>query len=448
MLPSLKVLRGELRMIVANKREQGHVADGLEAALDALPDSYDALAQFARRLASLPLRPDWPYGEPSGLEEIWAECDPSRPLGPIKSVDLADSARRVEAAFLGQVCGCVLGKPLEIRPTLDDIRRALEGIGEWPMSDYISQRARPGLGGQFHRSWREAVRERINYVAPDDDVNYTILGMLLLEEHGLGFTREHVRDLWLQQLPIGYTFGPERTILIKAGCDTLEGGGDGDLEEWVTVLNPRDEWCGAMIRADAYGYACPGRPALAAELAWRDSSFTHRRTGIYGTMFAAAAIATAQVASNWSEIFETAMKFVPRRSRYYKCVADSLEEIHRATDWLDGYYRVHNKYKEYGHCRIFQETGTLMNTLRFAESVGDGICKQVSQGNDTDSYGATAGSILGAFFGPGHLEERWLRPFNDDIHTALARFYERSLSKLARRMGQLPSKISAELNPR
>jgi ADP-ribosylglycohydrolase len=69
----------------------------------------------------------------------------------------------------------------------------------------------------------------------------------------------------------------------------------------------------------------------------------------------------------------------------------------------------------------------------------------VSQGNDTDSFGATAGSLLGAYFGPGHLDERWLRPFNDDIHTALALFHERSLSKLARRMGQLPRKIAAEL---
>jgi ADP-ribosylglycohydrolase len=63
------------------------------------------------------------------------------------------------------------------------------------------------------------------------------------------------------------------------------------------------------------------------------------------------------------------------------------------------------------------------------------------QGNDTDSYGATAGSILGCFFGPGHLEERWLTPFNDDIHTALCWFYERSLSTLAQRMGQLPRKF-------
>jgi hypothetical protein len=61
------------------------------------------------------------------------------------------------------------------------------------------------------------------------------------------------------------------------------------------------------------------------------------------------------------------------------------------------------------------------------------------------TVGATAGSILGCYFGPGHLEERWLKPFNDDIHAALAWFFERSLSKLAKRMGKLPELISGPL---
>jgi hypothetical protein len=81
--------------------------------------------------------------------------------------------------------------------------------------------------------------------------------------------------------------------------------------------------------------------------------------------------------------------------------------------------------------------------VRFTRDVGHGICIQVSQGNDTDSFGSMAGSLLGACFGPGHLEPRWLEPFNDDIRTTLARFYERSLSKLARRMGELPRRIVA-----
>ena len=84
----------------------------------------------------------------------------------------------------------------------------------------------------------------------------------------------------------------------------------------------------------------------------------------------------------------------------------------------------------------------LINTLKFAENIGHGICIQVSQGADTDSFGATAGSILGAYFGPGYLEKRWLDPFNDDIHSGMAWFFERSIEKLATRMSQLPRKIN------
>jgi ADP-ribosylglycohydrolase len=193
-----------------------------------------------------------------------------------------------------------------------------------------------------------------------------------------------------------------------------------------------------MIRADAYGYACPGDPALAAELAWRDAAMTHRKTGVYATMFAAAAIAAAFTAREPLTIFEIALKFVPRRSRFHRIVADSLNEVRNASDWQDGYRRIHGKYREFSHCLVYQECGTLINTLRFAENVGDGICKQVMQGNDTDSFGATAGSILGAFFGPGHLEDRWLTPFGDEIRTGLNFFYERSLSSLAERISRLP----------
>ena len=71
---------------------------------------------------------------------------------------------------------------------------------------------------------------------------------------------------------------------------------------------------------------------------------------------------------------------------------------------------------------------------------------EVSQGADTDSFGATSGSILGAYFGPGYLEPRWLELFNDDIHSGLAWFFERSVSKLGVRMSRLPSTVKEWLN--
>ncbi|MNP68537.1 hypothetical protein D3C76_1645100 [compost metagenome] len=88
----------------------------------------------------------------------------------------------------------------------------------------------------------------------------------------------------------------------------------------------------------------------------------------------------------------------------------------------------------------------MINTLRFAESIGDGICKQVSQGNDTDSFGATSGSILGAYFGADYLEPRWLEPFGDKIITSMGTFTEGSITRLAKRMAALPYHISDSVN--
>jgi ADP-ribosylglycohydrolase len=282
-------------------------------------------------------------------------------------------------------------------------------------------------------------------VAPDDDLNYDVIGMLLLEQHGPNFTRDDVVDIWLRNLPTGWTFGPERTLLIKAAMHTLSRKSERPLDQWVSHWNPGNELCGAAIRVDAYGYACPGRPALAAELAWRDASWTHRRTGIYGAMFVAAAIASAFVLEDRMAIFETALQFVPHQSRFYEITTDCLSMVREAVDWLDGYRRIHAAYGEYGHCRLYQEVGTLINTMRFAPDVATGLGMQVAQGNDTDCFGEIAGSLLGAYFGPGNLDQRWLAPFNDEIRTAVAGFHERSLSAVAKRMGALPGRVKTAL---
>jgi len=449
MFPTYHQLRVWLQHVIDDKAAQGHVVSGLAAELAQLPDSYDALAEFAERLAHLPLRADWPYVEPDDLPGILAECDPARPQDAPPALDAQEAAARMETAFLGAVCGCILGKPLEFNADLATIRAGLEALGEWPLSDYIPERAERQFGREMPY-WNRTYRERIRYVMPDDDINYIVLGMLLLEEHGADLRTAHVRDAWLKHLPLASTFGPERMTLVKAGiaflgdvagADEEDDGDEGGMARWPALLNPRAEMCGAQIRSHAYGYACPGRPGQAAQLAWQDASLTHRRTGVYATMFTAAAIAAAAAAREPLQAVETALRFVPQRSRFHAATSACLNEVRQATDFLDGYERIHRRYGEYTHCRIYQEVGTVINSLRFAESVGDGICKQVMQGNDTDSYGAITGSILGAYFGPDGLTPRWTARFDDDLRTTLAWFHERSLAAVARRMGGLAARL-------
>jgi ADP-ribosylglycohydrolase len=168
---------------------------------------------------------------------------------------------------------------------------------------------------------------------------------------------------------------------------------------------------------------------------------THRRTGVYGAMFVAAAIASTPTADSPFDAARSALACVPQRSRFHAHATECVALVEAASDWLDGYERVHERLGGFGFCRIYQELGFLLNTLRFATDAGHGICLQVMQGLDTDSFAATAGSILGAFFGA--IDERWYTPFNDDVHTALGIFHERSLQAITERMAALPARIAA-----
>lgn len=443
MLPTYAKCREILLFSLKDKAEQGHEVKGLDKEIEALPDSYDALQLMARKLSALPLQADWPYDEPSDWASIDAACDPARAKEPLCTVDLVEASAKAKTAFLSSVCGCILGKPLEVMLDLDEIRKGATAAGVWPLNDYVPVSLLDGTRRR-HSTWPRTTRGNIRYVEPDDDINYTLVGMLLLEQYGTDLTHGDIAKTWMNNLPPGFCFGPERRVLVKAALSTL-GKSMGPVEQteaWVKEWNFGEEKCGALIRADAYGYACAGDPALAAELAFRDASFTHQRTGIYGTMFVAAAIACAFVESDRRRIFELALQYVPQQSRFAEVVRYSMEVIWQASDWLDAYALIHGRYREFGHCRIVQEIGLLMNAVRFAKDVGDGISKQVMQGADTDSFGATCGSILGAYFGPDGLEARWLEPFNNTIHTTVATLQEQDLDALANRVAELPANIN------
>jgi len=411
-----------------------------------LDGSRDALTQLLAEIGGLALRDDWPYDEPEDFEGIrrtgggpWNDPAPDPEL-------VREAARRAGPAFLASVCGCVLGKPVEIDPTFDEMRRVL-GDGGWPLRDYFSEDQARAFGRGPHESWVDTVRERIRDAAPDDDINYTLIGLELLETLGPGFACADVMRLWFRTLPVGFSFGPERLALLATGLRSFGDAGkavdDGDPLP-APLPCPHEEFCGALIRVDAYGYAFPGRPALAARLAWKDASCTHRKTGIYGAMWMAAALALAPVCDGWRDLAERALGFVPRRSRFHERLAGAIEIVAAADRWETATVQLYERFRQFGHCWVYREVGTLMNTLRFAPNVHEGFCMQVMQGADTDSFGARAGALLGMFLGPEKFDRRWLDPFQDTIRPALGLFRENRLSAVAARITALPGLCATE----
>lgn len=456
MLISRDRLAKALARVLSQRIEQGADIDAGEFTrrIASAAASYDALYALALELRDPPLRADWQFVEPVAWKGIVAEAPALDPTAAWPAPDLAQASDRARAGFLGAVCGCMLGKPLEVDPTLSELERAGQRTGEWPLNDYVSAEFLDALGKR-HDSWPRTTRGGIVSAVADDDIHYTLLGMLVLETVGLDFSKRDLAALWSMNLAPGWTWGPERTQLLLSALErhhlfqALEGSWRPD----VLLLNPGDELCGALIRADVYGLACPGNPDLAAWLAWKDASFTHIKTGVYGAMFVASLIALCHVADSPFDsharlaLVREALKRVPARSRFAEVVADAVQRVAGAADWTAGYLSIHKRYAEFSHCRVYQEIGTLVNTLRHAESIGHGICLQVSQGNDTDSFGAVAGAVLGALFGTAHLDAKWTAPLGNRVEHALAGLEERRLDALADRLAALPATVHGRFPP-
>jgi hypothetical protein len=141
------------------------------------------------------------------------------------------------------VAGCNLGKPVERGHdwTSERIRAYLELAGAYPLPDYIPALDPMPAGFEFTPHWPQTTLGNIHGSARDDDIDYTILNVLLLEEHGPALTTEAVGEAWLRRLPCLQTYTAERA----ANRNLINGLAP---PQTATTRNPYREWIGATIR--------------------------------------------------------------------------------------------------------------------------------------------------------------------------------------------------------
>ncbi|MFD7840225.1 ADP-ribosylglycohydrolase family protein [Streptomyces sp. NPDC059761] len=326
---------------------------------------------------------------------------------------------RLEQAWTGRAVGCLLGKPVEKLP-LHAIRALARAAGNWPLDDWFTARGVPAELLAAHpwnrRSAATSLAENIDGMPEDDDLNHPLLGLRLLQRHGKRFTTADLGRLWLDELPAGRTFTAERL----AYRNLLQG-----LEPPATAThhNPFREWIGALIRADVHGWTNPGDPAAAAAQAYRDAALTHTGNGLYAALFSAAAIAEA--AGGRADVhtaLRAGLAVVPPRSRLAEAVRHAVDTAHRYADFDRVVDHLHERYGRYHWVHAVPNTALIAAALTHAD--GDfsrSVCRAVSGGWDTDSNGATAGS-LAALVDPHGVPHRWSAPLKNRLATTVPGF--------------------------
>ncbi|MGB5721369.1 MAG: hypothetical protein WBM34_11810, partial [Woeseiaceae bacterium] len=108
---------------------------------------------------------------------------------------MAVESARVRSAWQGRVSGCMLGKPVEVlsfQQGRDGLEAYLRSADALPLRDYV-----PLVDGTIVAELaKNCCRDHIERAEPDDDINYTLIALLLLEEHGLEYTTADVGRAW------------------------------------------------------------------------------------------------------------------------------------------------------------------------------------------------------------------------------------------------------------
>ena len=321
-------------------------------------------------------------------------------------------------AWQGRIAGCLVGKPVE-GWSYERIKEALEAAGEWPLSGYF-----PEAGDEKRpRSW---FRGNIQRAPRDDDTDYTVLGLHIVESRGYSFTTEDVGAAWLQLLPCHKTYTAER-VAYRNLVTGLKP------PETATFRNPYREWIGAQIRADGFGYACAGGPELAAELGWRDARLSHVSNGIYGEMLFAAAAAAGPCVESAEEALLHGLAQIPENSRLAEAVRETIEWSKADSSWEETRAKIMEKWGELHRVHTINNAALVVMGLVHAKGdFGKAVTISVMGGLDTDCNGATAGSVMGSVVGAKALTD-WAEPLDDTLDTALFGFGTVKISDLAER---------------
>jgi len=379
-------------------------------------EEYEKVMTLVDKLEALPSSEEYQKNHPDTLEEIHKAQAKEIPLTPYDKEAIKD---RIYGAWIGRITGCLVGKPVE-NWTRENIRKIAEAGKNYPITGYIHGQVEHEPEDTFFDQpcfTQNCFAEQINGCSPsDDDTNYTVLALSIIEKYGRDFTSYDVVESWLSNFPALALCTAEQAAFRNFLIHILPPRSG-------FVRNPYREWIGAQIRGDFFGYICPGDPRTAADYAYRDACCTHTKNGIYGEMLISAMIAQSAVTNDRRKIVEVGLACIPQNCRLKKNIEYVIAMYDQGVLFMDAVAEIHNRFPQ---DLPNNPVHTIPNAMIVVAALlwGEGnyektIGYSVMAAMDTDCNGATVGSIIGMMTEAKNIPAHFTDPIADTLRTSI-----------------------------
>ena len=239
-----------------------------------------------------------------------------------------------------------------------------------------------------------------------DDTEFALLTAQTLIQCGGELTDERVTEAWLSHVATQDEF--------KRGgaseCEAARNLRRGLRPPLSGRYNSYAHSDGAAMRVAPIGILCAGDVDRAIALAQIDSQISHDRDGVWGAQAVAAAVAAAMADGTFSEIWEAALRPVPKDSWLFYAMNQAFAIVDRAKgSFLDAWMPLHDELWTSYKAAVPEAVAQAFGVLRLCH--GDfraGVTCAGNFGRDADTIGAIAGAVLGAKFGLKAIPSRWV----------------------------------------
>lgn len=306
-----------------------------------------------------------------------------------KNISADNLKNKIKGGWAGQTIGVTFGGPYEFK-----------------FNGTFIQDYQPLI---WHKEYLK--QTMINDPGLYDDIYMDLTFVDILEKYGLDAPVDSFASAFAHA---GYKLWHANQA---ARYNILNGIKPPESGHWLN--NPHADDIDFQIESDFAGLMSPGMPNAAAKMGDRIGHIMNYGDGWYGGVFVSSMYATAFVSDDIQFVVSNALKMIPEKSDFYKCIHDVITwHKQYPDDWHQTWFEIQKKWSSDIGCSkgVFDAFNidasinsayVVLGLLYGNGDFGKTIEIAARAGQDADCNPSTAGGVLGTLLGYDKIPAEW-----------------------------------------